>query len=83
MKEIIEKKLEKSLSPSYLKITNNSHLHQNHSGHNKSGQTHFKIEIKSHKLDNLPRINCHRMINKILQNELNDGLHALEIKILH
>jgi|TARA_Y100000389_G_scaffold12534_1_gene11317 BolA family transcriptional regulator, general stress-responsive regulator len=82
MEEIIAKKLEKTLTPSYLKITNNSYLHQNHQGHNKSGQTHFKVEIKSEKLEHLKKINAHRMINNILQEEFNSGLHALEIKLI-
>ncbi len=64
-----------------LEVIDNSHLHAGHVGARDSGETHFKIIIKSDQLAQLNRIAAHRLINQILKDELKQ-IHALEIKIL-
>ena len=81
IEEKITQKLQQ-LKPTFLKVSNNSHLHRGHLGDNGSGQTHFKIEITSEELKDLSKIAAHRKINKLLADEFNAGLHALEIKII-
>lgn len=81
-KKKIQQKLE-ILNPHILKITNNSSEHKNHSGNpNNSLESHFTIEIFSDKLSSLSRIEQHRTINSLLEEEFDKGLHALSIKIL-
>jgi BolA protein len=81
-KKIIEDKL-KILEPSILIITNNSALHANHLGNtSKDGESHFSIEIAAIKLENLSKIEQHKIINNLLKDEFNNGLHALSIKII-
>ena len=43
----IKERLEASLAPSELVVTNQSHLHAGHAGDDGSGESHFKIEISS------------------------------------
>ena len=81
MKERIKETLEKNLNPEFLEVKNNSHLHAGHAGDNGTNETHFEIQIASDKIKNLSRVNAHREINKLLKEEFNKGLHALEIKI--
>ena len=82
MKNKIEEKLNENLNPTFLNVINNSHLHKGHLGDDGSGNTHFKIEISSPCFEGLNRVQKHQKINKLLQEEFQKGLHALEIKIL-
>lgn len=87
MQEMIEKKLLENLRPKFLEIRDNSKLHMGHSGVKMAGEnvvntgTHFAITIESDLLKNLTLIQSHRKINKVLEEEFENGLHALEIKI--
>ena len=86
MKKIIEEKIIKEFSPTFLEIINNSHLHSKHFQSEISeieGQTHFMIRISSQSFKNLSKVECHRRINKVLKEEFKNGLHALEIKIIN
>ena len=81
MKERIIKKLEDGLNPKDLEVKNNSYLHQGHAGDNGTGETHFEINISAESLEGLSKVNAHRKINKLINDEFEKGLHALEIKI--
>ena len=76
-------KLEEALQPEEMRLKNNSSLHSGHLGDDGSGQTHFALEIKSAKLHKKSRIEAHRIITQLLQEEFKNGLHALEIKVLY
>lgn len=86
MKDKIINKLQENFNPDLLEVINNSHLHGNHfkadnpEHHN---QTHFLIKISSKKFENLKKIEMHRKINEVLKEEFNNGLHALEIKVIN
>lgn len=80
--EEIEEELKRDLSPTHLKVINNSHLHVGHSGDNGTGETHFYVEISSKKFKNKTRLFCHKLIYKSLKNIMKHKVHALEIKIL-
>ena len=64
-----------------LEIIDNSNLHKGHNNFKGNGETHIKIILT--KKDNSPfnRLNIHRIINKLLEEEFKNGLHSLEIKI--
>ncbi len=79
--KVIESKLS-VLLPQVLKVENVSHMHNHHAGSPNSGQSHYNLTIKSTKLDNLPKIKQHRLINDLLKDEFAEGLHALSIKVL-
>lgn len=69
------------LKPSKLDIVNQSALHQGHAGWNDSGETHFLIKISSPEFVGRGKIDCHKLIYKLLAAELKDQIHALAIEI--
>ena len=77
----ILRKLEKELNPTLIEIKDESHLHANHNPSAKEGGTHFKIKIVSKKFKGKSRIEKHRIVNDILENEFKKGLHALTLSL--
>ncbi|XP_066259403.1 DNA-binding transcriptional regulator BolA isoform X2 [Euwallacea similis] len=63
------------LNPSYLKVINESHMHNVPKG----AETHFKVIVVCDAFKDLPLIKRHRKINDILKAELQSGVHALSI----
>jgi BolA protein len=80
VKDNITKKLREAFSPESLDVTDESHLHEGHSGHRPGGETHFRLNIVSPAFEGKSRIDRHRMINKILEAELKSSVHALAIR---
>ena len=78
----ITSRITAKLEPEYLEIIDESSQHQGHSGYKDGGQTHFKIIIRSNKLNNLNRVQAHRVINDLLADLLKTQIHALSIKLL-
>ena len=74
-------KLEKELNPTLIEIKDESHLHANHNPSAKEGGTHFKIKIVSKKFKGKSRIERHRIVNNILEDEFKKGLHALTLSL--
>ena len=77
----ILRNLEKELNPELIEIKDESHLHANHNPSAKEGGTHFKIKIVSKKFKGKSRIEKHRIVNNILENEFKKGLHALTLSL--
>jgi BolA family transcriptional regulator, general stress-responsive regulator len=72
--------LQERLKPDHLELIDDS---QKHIGHRENlDETHFRLIIKSKILENLSRLEAHRLIHDLLHQEFIDGLHALNIKIL-
>ncbi|XP_076171984.1 DNA-binding transcriptional regulator BolA [Ptiloglossa arizonensis] len=71
----IRKKLIDSLNPSYIKVINESYMHNVPKG----SETHFKVIVVSDVFKDKPLLKRHQIINKLLQAELEDGVHALSI----
>ena len=76
----ITNKLREAFLPESLDVTDESHLHEGHSGHRPGGETHFRIYIVSKAFEGKSRIERHRMINATLSAELAGSVHALAIK---
>jgi BolA family transcriptional regulator, general stress-responsive regulator len=79
-KDDITKKLREAFQPESLDVTDESHLHEGHSGHRPGGETHFRVYIVSPAFEGKSRIERHRMINTLLAPELAGSVHALAIK---
>ena len=75
MQSIIESKLMDSLSPLHLEIVNESHNHNVPEG----SESHFKVVAVSDSFEGKTLIARHRMINKLLEQELASGIHALAL----
>ncbi|GJQ74716.1 hypothetical protein Trydic_g21567 [Trypoxylus dichotomus] len=75
VEESIRDKLTKSLNPNHINVINESYMHNVPEG----SETHFKVLVVSEKFKDLPLIKRHRLINDILKDELQSGVHALSI----
>ncbi|XDF78327.1 transcriptional regulator BolA [Aliivibrio fischeri] len=71
----IEQKLREALAPSYLKVLNESYMHNVPEG----SESHFKVIVVSDEFEGKRLIARHRAINNILAEELSDHIHALAI----
>tara|TARA_B100001121_G_scaffold307194_1_gene328163 strand:- start:833 stop:1090 length:258 start_codon:yes stop_codon:yes gene_type:complete len=76
----IENKLKKHIEFEKIKIVDNSYKHVKHKSFS-PGKLHLQLIIKSIYLNSIPRINAQRLIMKILRDDLNTKIHALEINI--
>ena len=77
---IIKNKLEKNILFDKLVIEDKSFLHKNHPG-NQMGKYHLKIIIKSKELVLLSKIDSNKKIYKILEKEMKDYIHSIQILI--
>lgn len=73
--------LQQNLTPNKLDIINNSHQHAGHSSSPETGESHYHIIISSQEFQSKSRVEIHRMINKLLKEEFDQGLHALSIEV--
>ena len=77
---IIKNKLEKNILIDKLVIEDKSFLHKNHPG-NQMGKFHLKIIIESKELVLLSKIESNKKIYKILEKEMKDYIHSIQILI--
>lgn len=78
----IRRKLTDALAPTRLRLSDNSHRHAGHAGARPEGETHFTVEIVSDAFAGLSRIDRHRLVHRILADELSGPVHALSLKML-
>ena len=81
-KKRIELILSKKFSGWTIEVRDISMLHKGHNDFDGSQETHFSIILSSNNKNKESKLIIHRKINKLLDNEFNSGLHALEIKII-
>ena len=74
-------RLQERLTPTSLKVIDESHLHAGHIGANASGVgTHFRVHITSPFFTDKSRVACHRLVYDALRDFIDQGLHALAIE---
>ena len=73
-------KLKNEIELENIEIVDNSHKHKGHKFYSVE-KFHLKLKIKSSYLNSLSRINAQKMIMKILKEDLETKIHALEISI--
>ena len=78
---IIKRKLEKNLKIENIKIEDKSFLHKNHPG-NQKGKYHLKIILESNELSKINKIDSNKKIYKILNHELKEYIHSIQILII-
>jgi BolA family transcriptional regulator, general stress-responsive regulator len=76
----IEKKLSDALSPEKLEVIDESHNHRGHAGARPEGESHFRVRMVAAAFQGKSRVECHRMINQVLAEELKQQIHALAIE---
>ena len=77
---IVKKKLKDKINIEAIKIEDKSFLHKNHAG-NQEGKFHLKIILKSNELKNISRIDSNKKVYKVLEKELKDSIHSIQILI--
>ena len=77
---IVKKKLQSKIDIESINIEDKSFLHKNHPG-NQANKYHLKIHIKSFELKKLSKINSNKKIYKILEKELKEFIHSIQILI--
>jgi BolA protein len=77
--DLITEKLRQAFTPETLRVEDESHRHEGHSGHRPGGETHFRLYIVSEAFRGKSRLERHRMVNTTLASELAAGVHALAI----
>ena len=78
----IKNEINKNLCPSVLIIRDDSALHATH-GNVKRGEkeTHFYIKIVSDAFKKKSKLEMHKLVYKVLNEEFSNGLHALELDL--
>ena len=77
---IVKKKLTDQINIESIEIEDKSFLHKNHAG-NQEGRYHLKIILNSNELKVLNRIESNKRIYKILDKELKEYIHSIQILI--
>lgn len=68
------------LAAQKLIITDDSHLHANHTEAKSSGGGHFTVQIISDKFQDKSAIERHKMVYLALGNAMGTAIHAISIK---
>ena len=77
---IVKKKLTDQIRIDSINIEDKSFLHKNHAG-NQEGKFHLKITLNSRELKIMQRIESNKKIYKILDKELKEHIHSIQILI--
>ena len=77
---IVKKKLTDQIDIESIEIEDKSFLHKNHAG-NQEGRYHLKIIMGSNELKALSRIESNKRVYKILDKELKEHIHSIQILI--
>ena len=78
--EEIRKKLHSEIEIEHIDIVDNSHKHKKHKSFSPE-KFHLHLKIKSLYLNSISRVSAQKMIMKVLKDDLNTKIHALEISI--
>ena len=80
LKQKVKKKLEENIIIEDLVIEDKSFLHKGHPGNNEN-MFHIKLTIKSNQLMKESKINRTKKIYKVLDFEIKNYIHSLQILI--
>ena len=78
--EEIKKKINEKINPKNIILIDNSSFHKKHKSFDLN-KIHLKIIIESEKLKKMNKIDAHKQIFSILEEEMKNKIHALEIEI--
>ncbi len=77
---IVKNKLLNQINIESINIEDKSFLHKNHKG-NQKGKYHLKLIINSQELKKMNKIESNKKIYKILDKELKEFIHSIQILI--
>jgi BolA protein len=73
-------RLNSSLNPSRLELTDDSEQHRGHGGYNPVGESHFSLHIESAAFAGKSRVERQRMVYAALGDLMRERVHALSIR---
>ena len=77
---IVKNKLLNQINIESINIEDKSFLHKNHKG-NQEGKYHLKLIIVSEELKKMNKIESNKKIYKILDKEMKEWIHSLQLLI--
>ena len=77
---IVKKKLLNQINIESINIEDKSFLHKNHKG-NQEGKYHLKLIIDSEELKKMNKIESNKKIYKVLDKELKETIHSIQIQL--
>ena len=78
--EIVKNKINKNIICDKIEVEDKTFLHKNHSSHDKN-KFHIKLVITSDYLKKKNKIQSTKEIYKILEEELKNNIHSIQILI--
>ena len=78
-KQCIIDRLTQALSPQFLEVTDDSHLHLGHPGA-RDGASHFSLTICCQQFEGMPLIERHRLVYHVLADLIPHEIHALKMR---
>ena len=78
LSKIVKKKILINKLIEEVEFEDKSFLHKNHKNNN-TNKFHVKLKIKSKKLKNMNRIESNQIIFKLLDEEIKNYIHSLQI----
>ena len=78
LRELVKKKILENHLIDDLEIEDKSYLHKDHKG-NQLNKFHLKLKIKSNSLKNMNRIESNKIIYKLIDKEMHEHIHSLQI----
>ena len=81
LSEILKKKILLYEIIKKVEIEDKSFLHKKHKT-NKEGKFHIKLKIESEELKNKSKLDSNRFIYKVLEYELKNYIHSLQIEFI-
>ena len=74
------RRLNSALSPTFIRLTDDSEKHRGHGGYNPAGESHFTLEIESADFAGTSRVERQRIIYRALGDLMRERVHALSIR---
>tara|TARA_Y100000816_G_scaffold98309_1_gene68460 strand:+ start:142 stop:402 length:261 start_codon:yes stop_codon:yes gene_type:complete len=78
--KIVEKKIKNKIKIESIRVEDKSFLHKDHKS-NQKDKFHLKIVINSRELENFTKIENTKKIYKILDSEIKNFIHSVQILI--
>jgi BolA family transcriptional regulator, general stress-responsive regulator len=73
-------RLNSALSPTRVRLIDDSEKHRGHGGYNPAGESHFTLEIESGAFAGRSRVERQRMVYAALGDLMRERVHALSIR---
>ena len=78
LSEIVKKKILENKIIEDVELEDKSFLHKTHKNNNQN-KFHIKLKIKSKSLNNMSRVESNKFIYKLLDKEIKQHIHSLQI----